>query len=300
MRKPNLFIIGAAKSGTTSLYKYLSRHPQVFVSLVKEPKFFSLTANVFPHTGPGDDIVDKTIVRTMEEYLALFENCKDEKYLCEASADYLYFHKTVAPRLKDFNPDAKIIILLRNPVDRAFSAYKHMVRDGREALTFENAIKNENMRRALNYEFIWYYIDVGFYYAQVKTYISYFEENVKIILYDDLSTHPIRVLNDIAFFLNIKKDVWPSLIDIYNASQVPRFKMVDFFLNDNSKPLKKILRPLVLKILGKESTERMVNYLKNKNTLNMKRRTRAYLIDIYKEDILKLQTLIDKDLSAWL
>jgi len=300
MRKPNLFIVGAAKSGTTSLYRYLSANPQIYVSPVKEPKFFSLKANKFPHNGPGDDAVDCTIIKSMDEYLELFRDAVNQEYLCEASADYLYFHDVVAPSLKNFNPDAKIIILLRNPIDRAFSAYKHMVRDGRETLTFENAIKMENTRKALNYEFIWYYIDVGFYYEQVKTYISYFKDNVKIILYDELCNDTLGVLNNIGKFLNIDMDIKPDSLHIYNASRIPKSKKIEDFLYSYSHPIKKILRPFVLTLFGKDLTERIVNFLKYKNTLNMNRATRDFLINIYKNDILKLEELIKIDLSGWI
>lgn len=299
MRKPNLFIVGAAKSGTTSLYYYLKQHSDIYMSPLKEPKFFSVNANKFPHNGPGDDVVDRTVIKTLEDYLNLFSQAKNEKYLGEASADYLYFHEIVAPKLKAFNPESKIIIILRNPVDRAFSAYKHLVRDGRETLSFREALRQEKERIKNNYEFIWYYVDVGFYFNHVSTYIHLFRDNVKVILYDDLVSNPFQTLCDLYNFLGINQYI-PDSINPYNVSYIPKVKSLENFLDDYNHPVKKFLRPIVLKTLGKGLTEQIINYIKKRNLISLDKKTRKFLIRLYQEDILKLQELIQKDLSRWL
>ena len=92
--RPNFFIVGAAKSGTTSLTNYLSKHPNIFIPKLKEPKFFSLQDNTFPHRGPGDNIVDKRVIKNLEEYERLFIPANDARAKGEASVDYLYFLKS--------------------------------------------------------------------------------------------------------------------------------------------------------------------------------------------------------------
>jgi len=119
---PNIFLVGAAKSGTTAVYVYLYQHPEIYLSYLKEPKFLSITANKFPHNGPGDKKVDDGVIKSRDEYLNLFKDAEHEKVIGESSADYLYFHNSVIPSIKTISPNAKILIILRSPVDRAYSA----------------------------------------------------------------------------------------------------------------------------------------------------------------------------------
>ena len=168
LKLPNFFLVGAAKAGTTAVYAYISQHPEIYLSPLKEPKHLSISANKFPHNGPGDKKVDDGIIKSREEYLNLFKDAENVKVVGESSADYLYFYNSVIPLIKTISPYAKILIMLRNPVDRAYSAYRHMLMDNRENLSFEKALKYEDQRRSRNYEFIWFYKDVGFYYKQVK------------------------------------------------------------------------------------------------------------------------------------
>ncbi len=302
-RLPNFFIVGAAKSGTTSLYYYLKQHPEIYMSPVKEPKFFSAPFVRFPHNGPGDDGVDKRIIRTRSGYLELFTGISGEKCLGEASADYLYFHEDVARSIKLANPRAKIIIVLRNPVERAFSAYSHLKKDGRETLSFDDALEAEDQRKSDNYEFIWLYKDVGFYYSQIKTYLEVFgKENVRIYLYDDFAKNLISLAKDIYKFLDVDTNFVPDISTMHNTSTIPKNKVVDDFLLDFDHPLKKALRPLFLNTIGKENTELLVEYFKKKNFKreSMKPKVRQYLIKLYRDDILSLQDLIRRDLSNWL
>jgi hypothetical protein len=119
--KPNLFIAGAAKSGTTSLCKYLSQHPEIFLCYPKEPRYFSSKYKNFPHNGPGDYVADNFTIKEESKYIDLFKSIKHEKIIGEASLDYLYFSNS-AYDIKKYSPNAKVIIILRNPIDRAFSA----------------------------------------------------------------------------------------------------------------------------------------------------------------------------------
>ena len=233
--------------------------------------------------------------------MALFQDTGNERIVGEASADYLYFHETVTPLIKEISPGAKILILLRNPVDRAFSAYRHMLRDGREMLSFEEALERESERMNANYEFIWYYRDVGFYERQVRSYLSAFgENNVKVCLQDDLDENPAQVLLDIFRFLGVDENFTPNFGRRLNVSSIPKSESFESFLTDYEHPVKKILRPVLLSTIGKENTESLVNYFKQRNKLRIKPKTRKRLIETYREDILKLEKLINRDLSGWL
>lgn len=271
------------------------------MSFLKEPKYLSISANRFPHNGPRDRKVDDGIVKSMEEYLNLFKDAGDEKVIGESSADYLYFHNTVIPRMKSLSPGAKILIMLRNPVERAYSSYRHMVMDERETLSFENALRREEERMKANYEFIWFYKDVGFYYEQVRHYIESFgKENVKICIYDDFAADSMAVMKDIFRFLDVDEGFDPNTAVRYNVGPSVQSESLEKFLVEYDHPVKKVLRPLLLNTIGRKYTETLVNYFINRNTLKIKPKTRKRLIGVYESDILKLEGLIGRNLSGWL
>src|SRR2546423_7757610 len=130
---PNFFIVGAARSGTTSLDHYLNQHPEIYMAPRKEVNFF--TADHFPLSGPGDERINRGVIDDVDHYAQLFERVAGERAIGEISVFYLCYPGT-AERIKQAVPAAKIIIVLREPVERAYSAYMHLVRDGREQLGF--------------------------------------------------------------------------------------------------------------------------------------------------------------------
>ena len=293
--------MGAAKAGTTAVHVYLYQHPEIYMSFLKEPKYLSLSANKFPHTGPGDKKVDDGIIKSREDYLNLFKDAGDKKVIGESSADYLYFHNSVIPQIKMMSPHARVLIMLRNPADRAYSAYRHMMMDGRENLSFENALRHEEERMKANYEFIWFYKNVGFYYEQVRHYIDSFRrENVMICLYDDFVADSTAVMKDIYRFLDVDENFTPNTDKKYNVGPTVRSESFEIFLTTREHPIKRVLRPVLLNTIGKRYTEAIVNYFINRNTLKIKPKTRKSLIELYRDDILKLEGLIDRDLSGWL
>jgi len=301
VKLPNFLIVGAAKAGTTSLYYYLKEHPEIYMSPIKEHKFITSNFLKFPFKGIGDDLVEKNIIKNFESYQKLFLGVKNEKAIGEASADNLYYYKKSINYIKKILGEVKIIIILRNPIDRAFSAYSHLMRDNREFLTFEDALKQEENRKKKNWEFIWYYKDVGFYYNQVKAYLENFSE-VKVYLYDDLKKDPLSLVQDIYRFLEVDDSFIPKSIgERFNVSGVPKNKFLHEFLT-KPNPVKSAIKPLVKLILPKETRQRLLNKLLQKNLKKpeMKPETREYLKGLYREDILKLQDLIKKDLSHWL
>ncbi len=182
IKLPNFLIVGAAKSGTTALYHYLSQHPEIYMSPLKEPKFITSNFLKFPFQGPGDNEVEKMIVKSFDRYCDLFKGVKNEKAIGEASADNLYYYEQAIFYIKKYIGNPKIIIILRNPIERAYSAYLHLVRDERETLSFKEALAEEEKRRKQNWEFIWFYKNVGFYFNQVKAYLENFTQ-VKVYFY---------------------------------------------------------------------------------------------------------------------
>ncbi|WP_281176389.1 sulfotransferase family protein [Alicyclobacillus ferrooxydans] len=286
---------GAAKAGTSSLYHYLTQHPAVFMSHIKEPHY--LCSHRFPpsFTGPGDEGFSDNVVRNETDYLKLYSNPGNATVLGDASVYYLYYPDT--PRLiRELNPDAKVIIILRNPVDRAFSAYSHTVRDGRETLSFEQALEREHERREMGYQPLWWYKEVGMYAAQVKRYLDTFDrQHLRIYLYEDLKDMS-RVIGEIISFLGIDQDVPIDTSIRHNASGVPRSRwLYNFFAKPN--PLKNALKPF----LPANVQHKLGNKAKNMTLkhLSLRPETRFQLTKELQSDIKVLEGLIGRDLSHW-
>lgn len=196
--KVNLFIVGAAKAGTSSLWAALKQHPAVFApadELHKEPSFFTPIAN---HIG-------------LERYHKLYADAKTEQYLMDASTPYLT-HPGAAEAIHDYNPNAKIIIILRNPTDRAYSHYCWMVAEGYEWVpSFDEALALEEQRvntpedRASMPNYFWNYMykRSGLYKGQVDRFMRSFGINVLLINFHDLVNYPNDQLSRIQDFLDI-------------------------------------------------------------------------------------------------
>ena len=243
---PNFFLVGAARSGTTSLDRYLSQHPEIYITSRKESHFFA--ANHFPCTDPEDNGLSKNIIRDKEQYIQLFAHAAGAKAIGESSVYYLCFPDT-AERIAQTVPDAKIIIVLREPVARAYSAYMHLVRDGRETLGFAEGLNREEERKQQGFEPMWWYKELSLYYHQVKQYLEVFgRQRVKVLVYEEFSANPESVLRDVFSFLGVKQDVIVDTSVRYNAAGVPRsrklYTLLDNFIHEPG-PLQKRIRSLV-------------------------------------------------------
>lgn len=293
---PNFLIVGAAKAGTTSLCYYLNQHPEVYISRIKEPRFFAPEFYTKFRYGPLRGKARKK-VWSLEEYSKLFAHVRHEKAIGEASTEYLYFPE-VPKRIKELIPQAKIIVVLRNPIERAFSAYCYQVRDGCESLSFEDALLNEKQRLREYWRPGWLYKSCGFYYTQLKRYFDIFERSqIKVYLYNHLSTEPVELLQDVYTFLGVSNRFTPDL-SRQNVSKIPRSTLINrLFVRDNP------VKGMATNVLPKKLTQVLASRFKELNLADKPElllETRSYLTEIYREDILKLEALIDEDLSGWL
>ncbi|EPZ44556.1 hypothetical protein N007_10785 [Alicyclobacillus acidoterrestris ATCC 49025] len=153
---PNFLVIGAAKAGTTALYRYLSQHPEVFMPSIKEPNYFALANREVRFQGPGDDRTNRSSITRFADYQALFDEADGYQAVGEASPMYLYT-ADAANRIHDLIPNVKLIVILRDPVERAHSAYLHLRRDEREPLAnFADAIAAEEERIAKHWAPMWH------------------------------------------------------------------------------------------------------------------------------------------------
>jgi hypothetical protein len=300
MTLPNFLVVGAAKSGTTSLYYYLKQHPEIYMpDNIKETFFFSsITAEQF--SGPGNKYA-RTAITSLQDYEKLFELAGSRKAIGEACVAYLYYYQTSIEKiLKLLGREIKIIIALRNPVDRAYSNYLHHLRENWEPLSFVEATteKVQNQRKQDGWWWGFEYLPVSFYYEQVKAYIDIFgKERVLVILHDDLVSDAQVAIEKIFRFLAVDPSFIPDTTIRHNVSLVPRNKKIHSLL---SKP--NFYNTALRKVLPKKFYKELFEELKNRNLIKppkLSMEDRIKLMPVFREDIFKLQDLIQRDLSSW-
>lgn len=290
---PNFLIIGAAKSGTTALYHYLKQHPQIYMSPNKEPKFFALEGQKLNLSG-ADAQDYKSAVVNINDYKKLFQGVTDELAIGEASTLYLY-HPKAPERIHHYIPNTKLIAILRHPVERAYSGYIMHIGHGRETIyDFAQAIQEEKARISRNE--IWgHYINAGFYYTQLSRYFDLFKrEQIKIYLYENLKEKPNDLIRDIFQFLRVDHTFVPNVTLKYNVLGIPRNEFARFF----SRKINEI-NPVV-KQLFPDKIRHQVRSKIFKAPPPLLAEIRSDLIEVYRQDILQLQELINIDLSKWL
>ena len=298
MTMPNFLVIGAAKSGTTSLYAYLSQHPQIYMSPVKETNFFAIEGKTLNYKYTASKVIDNYLAQCktdLKSYQDLFQEVMDEKAIGEVSPMYLYDPK--APeRIQNYIPDAKLIAILRNPVERAYSSFLHTIRENLEPITdFSQAIHEEEHRRRSNWWWGFFYVHPGFYCEQLQRYLERFKPSqLKIYLYEDLSDRPFDLLQDLFKFLEVSETFTPDISSRYNATGIPKNELLHNLLKSR-------IVHASLKRLPQQLRQRIINL----NSQNLTKppldlAVRNQLIEIYREDILKLQVLLQRDLSHWL
>ena len=300
---PNFLVIGAGNAGTTSLYHYLKQHPEVYMSPVKEPKFFALEGELPDYRGPGDMLVltrspaDRAVI-DLDGYEALFRGVRGEKAVGEASPVYLCDARAPG-RIKHYVPDARLVAILRDPAERAYSAYMHQVRDGRETLSFAEALDAEERRTRANWSPGWRYTSEGFYHRNLARYHELFgRERVRVYLYEDLKEDPAGLMRGIFRFLGVDDSFAPDTSRRHNPSGVPKSRALQALLK-RPNPLSATLKPLLPKGLRRRLTEGLQERNLSKAP-PLDPEVRRRLVETYREDVLRLQDLIGRDLSGWL
>jgi Sulfotransferase family len=288
MTMPNFLIIGAMKAGTTALYYYLEQHPQIYMSPVKEPDFFCFE---------GEKNLDGSPVTDIDTYRDLFKSVSGERAIGEASHCYLYEPRAVE-RIKHYVPEARFIAVLRNPVGRAHSHFLHRVRDGTEPLTdFARALREDAHRKNPQD-----YVGRGLYHGQLKRYFDAFgRDQIRVYLYEDLSDAPLDTLRDAFRFLEVDDTFVPDVSLRRNVSGYPKYKTLDAVLRRPSLIKQALKLYLPARLRWRLSTA--FDNLKTRNLTeppSMPPEVQRQLIEIYREDVLKLQELICRDLTGWL
>ena len=292
MTKPNFLIVGAAKSGTTSLHEYLRAHPEVFMPKVKEPGFF-ISKPAFGFDGAIDN---------PDEYEALFDGVRSEKAVGEASTGYLY-DKQAARKIADYlTTKVKILILLRSPIDMAYSLWGHNVRDGYEDIPFLEAIEeiegrltDENfLRNCRNKTWIhnYAYLDRAKYSKQVERFIDVFgRDQVKVYIFEAFFSNPRKSYQEVCRFLSISPHFLPEFRR-HNVTGTVRSQFILRLCNERmawKEPLK-----LITPIAFREHVKRKLNQLnrEDKGPPALSSQDRKFLWNLFEEDITALESLL--------
>ncbi len=275
---PNLFLVGAVKAGTTSFYQYLNQVPGIFMSPRKEPLFFV-----------NDVFIEDTrnSIRDKKEYLKLYKNVGNEKIIGEASP-YLWYPES-ARRIYEVVPRARIIIILRNPIERAFSHHTMSLRDRLAEGSFHEALMTQRSRIKKNNSDVPHFLKLSFYFDDVKRFIDIFgKDQVKIILFENFVKDEKKTLKQVLQFLDIKYDVGNLKIKKHHPSSTPRTPLTNFIINNNF--ISKIVNRLLSDSLKLDLRDRIL--FKEISKSSIPDEDKKLLYQFYKEDVEKLQKIL--------
>ena len=300
MKYPNFFIVGEPKCGTTSLYMYLKQHSEIFMPEVKEPHFF---CKDFHDESDLFHRKKKSFrFRAKDEYMQLFPRHIEEKVVGEASVHYAY-SKIAAEEIFLFNPSAKIILMLRDPVEFVYSLHSEFVHQMMESNDFEQALLLESERKenwknvnknVATPSFV-YYSERAEFSNHIQKFQNIFgSNNVKIILLDDLKENPLKVYKDTLRFLNVNDTAFIPDFKVINPNKQVRFAILrKLFLFFSNLSFRKII-PSKLRKYGKDKIMKATTVQKRRRPMSKKieRELRAR----YKHEVQKLSSILKRDL----
>ena len=294
MALPNLLIVGAAKSGTTSLHNYLNQHPDIFMCSPKEPHFL-INKEI------GKQRIHKGII-DFKDYESLFNEKVHLKYRGESSVMYLSFPEIAIKNIKHYlDDDIKIIIMLRNPVERAYSGYQHVKRyNMMENLSFEDALElgEERYHDIKNFTPASRYLELGNYYNQVNVFKTSFD-NIHVVIYDDYKTDFNEELNKIFDYLEVVR----ITINAEQQHMVGGWE----WKSDGMKKImmqQNLLKLFLRFIIPFKSLRQYIQVKFQKANMKVVEiinpETEKWLKEYYKQDVARLSELLNRDLNHWI
>ncbi|MCC6838737.1 MAG: sulfotransferase [Flavobacteriales bacterium] len=296
---PRCLFVGTAKAGTTTIEHALKAHPQVAIPC-KETFFFD-----HEHMGQGRLAYPMqrdpgTIVSSEAAYRGLYTGFEG-KTTVEIGTGYLYHHATAIPRIKAvLGAETRIGIVLRDPVERAWSSYMHFVKDTHEPLGFRESIAQEPERAAQGWDFMWHHIAMGRYAGQVKAYKEAFP-HTQVFFFEDLRKDPEGFMQGVFDLAGVEQVALPP-VQAKNRSGQPRFRALQRLITTEN-PVKGLVRPLLRALVPEEKRRMARKYMKEKNMQDgggLRPEDRAWLRDMYRADVEQLSTILSKDLfTLW-
>jgi hypothetical protein len=295
---PNFLVVGAGRSGTTSLHHYLQQHPEIYVPGVKSPSYFYCHRLPQPKDRVHERVTRDYFVPDTATYESLFDGVQEETAIGEVSPAYLASMRAIA-HIADKIPTVKIVIILRNPVERFYARYVARHRDGLEPLeTVEALLEKERKKPFINDEAVGAYLSSGFCSHFIEAYLERFSrEQLHLTFFDDLEANAPAYMRKLFEFLEVCPDFEPDLSKRENVSGGSIRNPFLRAIWTKSVMARVAIRPYVPKGLRDFFFRRI---MRNIVSQPLDSRTRLELVRIYRSEIEKLQMLTGRDLTHWL
>lgn len=294
MKLPNFLIIGVQKAGTSSINRYLKEHPQVYMSPLKETNFLT---NVSKDSQQNDSSQSKRIT-TFEQYAQLFENVDDEIAIGEASPNYLFHYQSSSELIHQYLPQAKLIAIIRDPSERAYSDYLMHVREAKyKGKSLVEQLKTSSQTS--------YTLLKGLYYQPLKHFVEKFgSDQIQVYLYEDFCRSPLMFMQTLYEFIGVDQTFQPDMSYKMQQGKLPKNKTVNNLLRTEN-PIRTAAANTLKFFFPLQVRQKIRNQILEANSIDKKQvplstEERKLLVNYYRDDILKLQDLINRDLSAWL
>ncbi len=300
MTLPNFAIIGAARSGTTAIAEALRRHPDAFVTTPKEPHYFAFAGQALDFRGPGDaEGINATAVTDPAAYRLLYEGSELRLARGEGSVSTLYFFRSAIPTISATNPDMRLVAVLREPVDRAFSAFQYLRVRGREPeADFATAVSLEAGRRAAGWHHLWHYTAMSRYADAVEAFLAAFgPDRLRVLFYDEVTADPATALRQVYVHLGLDPGRAPvTEAPHVNRSGRPRSVRTQAAINSlGSSPRMRRAGRLLVPFGVRERVRGW-----NQTTESVSLDVRAELAPLFKDDLARLAGLVGRSLPpAW-
>lgn len=297
IRWPDFFVVGAPKCGTTSLYHYLKAHPKIFLPDAKEPNYF------------GSDLIWRERHFDRDDYIDYYKNARADQLSGDMSTLYL-ISKNAAMEIAQVRPDAKIVVMIRNPMTMIPSLYEQALRTGDEIhLQFKDALEDEGRRRRGEFSFseqnpgcqqFTYYSEIAKYSDQIKKYMSQFgRPNVHVIVFEDFVTNTREVMKDLYHFLGLNP-VFPKKFLRYNQRMTIKNEALWRLTKHPSDGLRKLWRMLFPKWFRSKIIDQASKlYLEQRRRWKPSKDEAALIAELYEGEASALEELLGIDLSSW-
>ncbi len=314
IHKPNFVVAGAAKCGTTSLYHYLKQHRDVYMSPIKEtnhfsqdirPENFSDEYKIYERSKNLD--IEKFVNSDMtadqwggyilnrDHYLKLYRFANNKKAIGEISNSYLYSKVAAENIHRDF-PDMKIILILRQPADRAYSHYLANLRDGRTTLSFRDEVLHDDAKVRKGWSISHLYFELGLYADHVQKYFDLFPKHqVRVFLFDDLKKDNKLLTHDLFEFLELENITSINFQEKFNEAKIPKNPGLIKLITQTG------IKRKIFRSLPKSWRSNVKNFFfRTGKVPTMTQEDRQWMTERYLEDIKKLEKIIQRDLSNWM
>ena len=298
LKLPNFIVVGFPKCGSTSLHYYLNSHPEVFMPKQKELHYFTNGILSSMQNGSGDKEVDKFNVKSFESYQGFFKGAERFKAVGDVSPSYINYPICINEIKERLGYNVKIIILVRDPIKRAFSNYLHLVRENREYLGFYEALKEESNRKEQGFSDFWYYTFNSMYYSKIKAYKEAFND-VMVLTTEEMKSNTREIIQSVYSFIGVNSNFMPENLNRrYNEGGVFKRNIITKFFFQQSK-LRTIIKKSIPITPSMKHIKHKILSMYKQETPEIDPQAEDFLINLFKEDVHKLEKNFKVNTSNW-